>query len=211
MKNPYTAIKSISAKLKEPVIVAFSSGRDSIAMLDLMMKYYKGEMKFVYWYFVPNLEFKEKLLRYYEKKYGIEIIRKPSWTTLAYTTGKKIKQGDCFKQIRKELDIPYMALGYRRSESLTRRAILSDVVDIDERNKYIYPLIDFTPTQIKEYVKINRLPIGEEYSLGFKHDFSTPDNEILLYIKNQYPKDYQKIISTFPLLEAKIKQYEWSK
>jgi phosphoadenosine phosphosulfate reductase len=206
--NIYDAINRIST-LSYPVIVAFSTGRDSITMLDLMMKYYKGEMKFVYYYFVPNLEYKEKLLRYYEHKYGIEIIRKPSWSTLTYTLGKKIEQGDVMRMTRHDLGISYIALGMRRCESLTRRGILSGIKDIDEKYKYYYPIIEFTEKQVAAYVKMNNLPTGSEYQEGFKHDLSVPDNYGLLYIKNNYPADYQKIIRTFPALEAGIKRIEF--
>ena len=49
----------------------------------------------------------------------------------------------------------------------------------------------------------------KEYKDGFKHDLSTPDHLGLLYIKNQYPEDYEKIISTFPNLEAGVKKLEF--
>ena len=206
--NPYNAIKEIS-QFKDDCLVCFSAGRDSVVMLDLFMKYYKGNMKFVYFYFVPNLEFKEKILHYYEKKYGIEIIRKPSWTTLSYTMGKQVRQGEVFKNIRQETNISYMATGVRRAESFRRRAYLKGITGVDERNHYFYPLIDWTSKQVASYVSLNRLPIGEEYKNGFNHDLSTPDNLTLLYIKNQYPNDYQKIINTFPQLEAGIKKLEF--
>lgn len=206
-ENPYNALKKI-CMLRDPVIVCFSTGRDSIVMLDLMIKYYKGPMKFVYYYFVPDLEYKEKLLRYYEKKYGIKIIRKPSWGTLSYTLGKKVEQGDVMRITRRELGITYIALGMRRCESLTRRGILAGIKDIDEKFKYFYPIIEFTQKQVESYICMHDLVVGEEYKAGYKHDLSTPDNYALLYIKNQYPYDYQKIIKAFPKLEAGIKRIE---
>lgn len=205
--NIYASLKKICT-LKEPIIVCFSTGRDSVVMLDLMMKNYTGDMKFVYYYFVPGLEYKERLLRYYEKKYGIEILRRPSWGTLSYLQGKKVEQGDVMKATRKELGLTYIALGMRRSESLTRRGILAGITDIDEKFKYFYPIIDFTQKQVEAYVRMNNLVVGEEYKNGFKHDLSVVDSYGLLYIKNQYPNDYDKIIKTFPKLEAGIKRIE---
>ena len=203
----YNAIKRIST-LTEPCLVGFSTGRDSVVMLDLLMKNYRGKMTFIYYYFVPNLDYKEKLLRYYESKYDIKIERRPHWITLSYMLGRRVEQGDVMKNSRHEFDLTYFALGTRRSESLTRRGQLAHIYDIDEKFKYFYPVIDFTTKQIDAYVKMNNLVIGDEYRQGFKHDLSVPDNMGLLYIKNQYPDDYKKIIQTFPQLEAGIKRIE---
>ena len=207
-KNLYGAIKEIS-QFTNPCLVCFSTGRDSVVMLDLMMKYYKGEMKFVYFYFVPNLSYKEKLLRYYETKYNIKIERKPYWVTLSYMLGKEIKQGEYMKWLRSEYNISYIVMGTRRCETLHRSIILKNINGVDERNHYFYPVVDWTQKQVSSYVKMHNLPIGEEYKDGFKHDLSTPDHLGLLYIKNQYPEDYEKIISTFPNLEAGVKKLEF--
>lgn len=202
-KDCYSAIDKISA-LAEPCLVGFSTGRDSAVMLDLMCRRYKGEMTFVHYYFVPNLEYKERLLRFYEKKYGITIHRRPHWITLSYMFGRRVEQGDVMKATRKEFNLTFFALGVRRSESLTRRGLLAHVSDIDEKFKYFYPIIDFTQKQVEAYVRLRGLPLGEEYKDGFKHDLSVPDDRGLLYIANNYPGDYRRIIEIFPQLEAKV-------
>lgn len=203
----YAAIRRISS-LTEPCLVGFSTGRDSVVMLDLMMRHYKGRMVFVYYYFVPNLEYKERLLRHYEARYGIRIERRPHWITLSYMLGRRVEQGDVMRSTRHEFDLTWFALGTRRSESLTRRGQLAHVRDIDEKFKYLYPVIDFSRKQTEAYVRLNNLAVGEEYRQGFKHDLCVPDNMGLLYIKNQYPDDYRKIIQTFPQLEAGVRRIE---
>lgn len=158
--------------------------------------------------FVPNLEYKERILCFYEKKYGIKIERRPSWSTLSYMLGRKIVQSDCMNDSRHEFNASWIALGTRRCESLTRRGILSGIDSVDEKNKYFYPVIEFTSKQIASYARLHNLVLGEEYRNGFQHDLSVPDDYGLLYIKNQYPSDYKKIIETFPALEAKVKKIE---
>lgn len=203
----FKAIRRIS-RIEDPCLVGFSTGRDSIVMLDLLMKHYMGSMTFVFYYFVPNLEFKERLLRYYEKKYGITIHRRPHWVTLSYMTGRKSKESDVTRMTRNEFDISWFALGVRRNESLNRRARCSESVGvfdgIDERNKYLYPVVDFTVKEINAYIKINGLVTGEEYKWGLRHDMNIMDDEGLLLIKRVYPDDYRKIIECFPQLEAKV-------
>ena len=203
----FDAIKRISA-ITEPCLVGFSTGRDSVVMLDLLMKNYKGKMTFVYYYFVPNLDFKEKLLRYYESRYNIKIERRPSHITLSYMLGRVVKQKAIFDDSRHEFGASWFSLGERRMESLKRRGKLAHIDGIDERNKYLYPVIDFSNNEVKSYLRMYNLPVGTEYNDGFKHDLHCVDPKGLLYIKNQWPDDYKKIIATFPRLEAGIKRLE---
>lgn len=210
MANIYSAIKLI-CKQQSPCMVSFSTGKDSVVMLDLMMKHYRGKMKVVYFYFVLNLSYKERLLKYYEQKYNITIIRKPCWTTLRYLTGKSITQKDIMDSCRRELDTPYIASGMRKTETFARRAQLGSCNGVDEKYKWFYPIIEWKKADIDSYIKHNHLIVGKEYDDGFKHDLSTPDHDALLYIKNQYPSDYEKIIKTFPAMEAGIKKIEFFK
>lgn len=208
MDKPYDAIKQI-ATMKDPCLVLFSTGRDSICMLDLMIKYYKGPMTFVFLYFVPDLEYKNKLIRYYEKRYNIHIEQRPSMTTLSLLMGKQVKQREVLKNLRKEFNISYIAMGTRQSESFRRYSFLKDLHGVDERNHYFYPLLKWNDSQVKSYLTLNKLPVGEEYSYGFKHDLNIPTGRGLNLIRSQYPNDYKKIIETFPHLEAGIKRIEF--
>ncbi|MEG0505551.1 MAG: phosphoadenosine phosphosulfate reductase family protein, partial [Raoultibacter sp.] len=64
------------AKITDTVLVGFSGGKDSIVTLDLCMRNFKTVIPF-FLYIAPNLEFQEKTLRWYEEKYGQEIVRMP--------------------------------------------------------------------------------------------------------------------------------------
>ena len=209
MSSLYSNVKCIAELGDTPIIVAFSTGRDSCVMLDLLFKYYKGEKHVVFFYFVPNLFFKEKLLKFYEKKYQIQILRRPSWDALSLMNGRKVTQGECFSSIRRELGVSYIALGLRKSESFFRRGILKEAKNgIDEKTSYLYPLADWNAPHIMSYVRANKLLLPREYSLGYHHDLAAPGGEGLIYIKQQYPEDYAKIISCFPSLEALAKKEE---
>jgi tRNA(Ile)-lysidine synthase TilS/MesJ len=58
----------------EPVILFFSTGKDSIAMADLMVKGYAGAITPVFMYFVPGLSIKQRIIDYYEKRWNLPII-----------------------------------------------------------------------------------------------------------------------------------------
>jgi len=190
-------VKQINGLLKnEPIIVMFSTGKDSIVMADLLVKGYSGRKEFVFLYFVHGLEIKQRIIEHYEKRWNIKIHQQPHFGTLSLKIGKKYKMAD--------IDISYIAQGVRRDESLARRGMLAHLpYGIDEKYKKLYPIADFSAKDVMAYIKLNKLPLPAEYSHGWKHDFSVPDVDGLVYLKNNFPNDYKKVIAEFPQLEAR--------
>jgi len=199
-------VKQINDILKnEPIIVMFSTGKDSIVMADLLLKGYSGKKEFVFLYFVPGLEIKQRFIEHYEKRWNVKIHQQPHFETLSLKTGKKYKMADIERGLRAKFNISYIAQGIRRDESMARCGMLAHLpYGIDERNKKLYPIADFSAKDVMAYIKLNKLPLPVEYSHGWKHDFSVPDVDGLVYLKNNYPNDYKKVIAEFPQLEARV-------
>jgi len=204
--NFMDTVQQINELLRnEPIIVMFSTGKDSIVMADLLMKKYSGRKEFVFLYFVPGLEIKQRIIDHYEKRWNIKIHQQPHFPSLSLKTGKKYKMGDIEHGLRAKFNISYVAQGVRRDESLARRGMLKHLpYGIDEKYKKIYPIADFSTKDIMSYIKLNKLPLPVEYQHGWKHDFSVPDVDGLVYLKNNFPNDYQKVITEFPKLEALV-------
>jgi len=199
-------VKQISGILKnEPIIVMFSTGKDSIVMADLLIKGYSGKKEFVFLYFVHGLEIKQRIIEYYEKHWNIKIRQQPHFLSLSLKTGKKYKIADIEHGLRAKFDISYIAQGVRRDESMARRGMLAHLpYGIDEKYKKLYPIADFSAKDVMAYIKLNKLPLPVEYSHGWKHDFSVPDVDGLVYLKNNFPNDYKNVIAEFPQLEARV-------
>lgn len=202
--------KMIGNRLRnEPVLVMFSTGKDSIVMLDLLMKYHKGRKEFVFLYFVDGLSIKENVIQWYERKYGISIHREPSPETASLNLGKRVKMTHIEAGLRKKYDISYIAQGVRKCESLARRGMLANLeYGIDERNKKLYPIGEWTDKQVWSYIKLNRLAVPAEYEFGYKHDFWIPDGKAMLFLKRNFPDDYRKVLSAYPKLEVMTKREE---
>lgn len=199
-------VKQINDTLKdEPIIVMFSTGKDSIVMADLLMKGYSGRKEFVFLYFVEGLEIKQRIIEHYEKRWNIEIHQQPHCDSMALKTGKKYKMADIERGLRTKFNISYIAQGVRRDESIARRGMLKHLpYGIDEKYKKLYPIADFSAKDVMSYIKLNKLPLPVEYSHGWKHDFSVPDVAGLVYLKNNFPNDYKKVITEFPKLQAMV-------
>jgi sulfate adenylyltransferase subunit 2 len=199
-------VKQISDTLKnEPIIIMFSTGKDSIVMADLLMKGYSGKKEFVFLYFVPGLEIKQRLIEHYEKRWKIKIHQQPHFVSLSMKTGKKYRMGDIERGLRTKYNISYIAQGVRKCEGMARRGMLAHLPHgIDEKYKKLYPIADFADKHIYSYIKLNKLVLPIEYNQDHVHDFSVPDVDGLVYLKNNFPNDYKKVIAEFPQLEARI-------
>lgn len=194
----------------EPLIVLFSTGKDSVAMLDLLAKHHTGEMRVFFLYFMTVLPSRERILRWYENHYGITIERIPPQETRSIQQGKKIKLGDIEKQLRAETDISYVTLGVRRNESMARRGMLAKIAEgVDQRNLKFYPVADMTAKEVKAYCQVNKLPLPVEYGYGLKHEISAPDSELLLWVKHNMPDDYRALVEAWPEAEAMTKRAAW--
>jgi sulfate adenylyltransferase subunit 2 len=199
-------VKEINSILKdEPVIIMFSTGKDSVVMADLLMQGFTGKKELVFLYFVKGLEIKQRLIDYYEKKWNVQIHQQPHYGNLSLKTGKKYKMADIEHGLRMKFNISWIAQGVRRDESLARRGMLAHLpYGIDERNKKLYPIAGYSDKDVMSYIKLHKLPLPIEYQHGWKHDFSVPDVDGLVYLKNNFPDDYRKAIAEFPHLEAMV-------
>ena len=203
---PPKIVKNIGAVLQgQPLLVFFSCGKDSIVMTDLLFRYYSGEKKVVFLYFVDGLEIKERVLRWYEQRWGVSIARHPGEPSMSMDGDKKYKRFHIICALRRMYDIEWVAEGIRAGESLPRRGQIKMASGgIDMRNKKVYPVATWSRQDVMHYIKREKLMLPIEYNHGLRGDFSTPDAMLLLYLKNNFPDDYRKVVERFPQLEGVV-------
>ena len=214
----FDSIKTMS-KVTDSVIVGFSTGKESIVTLDLCFKYFKRVQPY-FLYSVPNVSFQERTLNWYEKKYGCEVIRLPGTAVCEFfhygsfrrgdPTFPIVSIGDIHKYLRIKTGIWWVACGERIDDSIQRRAMILNSGTIDPRGGRFYPVARWKKSEIYDYIKHEKLYLGADSKmLGHSIRMLHPDG--LMFLKEHYPQDLQKLLRLYPFAEASIKREEMLK
>ena len=207
----------------DKIIVGVSGGKDSLVVADLCNKYFKGEIHFFFLYFILGLECEEKYVRFIEKKYRKTVHRllHPSISdylrgsymrnrTVATDSMPRLRWNDVEAVIRSRTGADWLAYGHRISDSLHRRGMIMSDKGILEKPRRSYPIWDWSPREVFGYLRSNRIPIPGMFGAGVQNTsgISPSSPECILYLKEHYPADYDKMISVFPRMETIIDREE---
>lgn len=204
------------SRVTDSVIVGFSGGKDSIVTLDLCFKYFKRVVPF-FMYLVPELEFQEKTLKWYENKYNTEIIRIPHFEvseflkygsfTVADWNVDVVGIKDTYSYMRETTGIHWIAAGERCADSIVRNAMIKKSGSVDYKRGRFYPLAYWKKQEVLEYIKYKKLYLSpEQRKIGFS--FRSLAGCELSIIKEMYPKDYEKILKVYPFAGAGVERFE---
>lgn len=216
-------IDKIREKTDEVILFHSATGKDSIILCDLLSKKFK-RVVCVFLYIVKGLEHQQYYINYACAKYpNVQFIQMPHFVlsnyikhgVLGHRQNPKQKQlnlEDCLTLARKYTGIEWVCLGFKKADGLNRRLMLMgyELEGIYEKGKKFFPLSPYTNKWCKNYIKNNDLINNLEY-YGGKGASSecTPDNlGVLLWLRDNYPEDLQKIYRDFPMAERYIFQYE---
>lgn len=194
-------------------IVLFSLGSDSTVMLDLFQKFMPGRFQAVFLYYCDGMESKNKVIRYYEKRYGIKIDQYPHYeaANLLIREGKDIKRlqmKDTFALLREKYDTEWIALGWEAAESLARACMLKTFDNgIDWKYKKLCPMAIWGKKDIAWYLNKEKLILAPETYAGFRN-IDVYKGAALEWLKNNYPEDYQKWITKYPSAQADMVRWE---
>jgi 3'-phosphoadenosine 5'-phosphosulfate sulfotransferase (PAPS reductase)/FAD synthetase len=198
--NLFDPIKAFKEK---SVILYFSTGRDSCVMLDIFNRFYTGRIEAIFFYFYKDLPSKNDFLAKTESRYGVKIHRRPILDLLRLKN-KGIHWRDIDDALRAEFKIDWIARGYRKDESLSRRGLMKNCQSgKDYKNKMFYPLIDWKEAHVKAYSERERLQLPIEYKYGFR-DITIYKSDALLWLANNFPEDYNCILRQYPAIEGEL-------
>ncbi len=206
MKDLYSSIKHIASSIPDEAIIFFSTGKDSVVMLDLIQRFFKNPgHEYIFLYFHKGLSIRESVLSHYSKRYGIEFQQYPQFDVGSQVgVKKKLKQSNIEKYIRAKHNKIWMFYGYRKNESLERRGMLAHIDNgIDWKYKKLYPLADWSARDALHYIKKNRLVLPPDYRSGYR-DINGFKGNSLLWLYQNYRSDYELIKSQYPAIEGEL-------
>lgn len=218
MEAARNIIKLIAERTDRAILFHSATGKDSIALLDLMHPYFR-EIVCVFMYTVKDLDHINRYIAWAQRKYPkARFIQIPhygvySWIKVGYMgcrqnpKQRKYTLADLNEKVRERTGIDWTFLGFKQSDSMNRRLMLRgyDREAICEKSRKVYPLSSYKNADVLAYIERNHLITPEAY--GGEHQSSGSDiNDIhyLLWLRENYPGDLQKIYSQFPMVERLV-------
>lgn len=225
MKKAIDIIKTIAERTDRVILFHSASGKDSIALLDLISPYFK-EIVCVYMYVVKDLSHINRYINYACNKYpNVKYVQIPHFAVYSY---RRIGYMGCEKNekqklysmaqltdiVREKYNIEWAFFGFKQSDSMNRRLMLRtyDMNGINEAQKKCYPLSEYKNKDVMDY--ISRAGLIKPESYDSKHQSSgtdITDINYLLFLRNRFPGDLQKVINEYPLVERRLFEYDYER
>ncbi len=207
--------------------MGFSAGKDSVGAWLQLRRYFERIIP-VYLYYVPDLEFVEENLTYYERFFGTRIIRLPeeslyhSLDGLLYQPPERREtlvkakfmrgwtNGIAMELVKKQHATlnTLSGDGIRMSDSMRRRFSIQKHGSFYPDRKRFFPVFDWSDNRLEEEVRKAGVKLASDY-FTFYRTFEGPRYAQLVKLRTAYPRDYARILEWFPLAEAELKRREY--
>lgn len=230
MATPLSGIETIREvrKSQNKTLLAFSTGKDAIAAW-LAIREHFDEVVPYYLYLVPELEFVEESLSYYEKFFGVKITRLPHPSLHRWLNNFVFQAPQnclCIEQARlpnfdyvhvqqamvKMHELPkdtLVADGVRAADSPMRRVAIKTHGTISYKQFKYHPIWDWRKKDLIDCFNKHNIKLPVDYKI-FGRSFDGLDLRFLMPLKKHLPNDYKKILEWFPLAELEAFRYERS-
>lgn len=216
----------------DTVMLSFSGGKDAVAAWLRMREHFPNIIPY-YMYTVPDLEFIDKGMKWYEEYFGTRIIRVPqpsllgrlnthtfqspervNWFVNSGIEFAKFDRDEIRDMIAEHLKLTpeqhWTGTGVTAHDNIARRMMAHRHGAINHKRKIFYPIIDYTRTRIYDELKKHKIKLPDEYAfLG--RSFDGIALEYIHGIRKHYPNDYERLREYYPMMEVEFKRYEFRK
>lgn len=216
-------IQEVSKQTDSVILFHSASGKDSIALLDILYKQF-NRVVCAYMYVVKDLHHINRYIAYAKSKYPrAEWVQVPHYGLfsdiktgyLGHARNPKQKQyslSDLTDIVRERTGVKWVCYGFKKSDSMNRRLMLNTyrLSSINDKSRKFYPLADYLNKDVLRYIHKTGLINPERYGIGQSSGCDIGDVEYLLYLKNNFPEDYMKVLKEYPLADRLLfeKEYE---
>ena len=213
----------------DTALLAFSTGKDSIASWLQMRKYFKRIIPY-YKYHVPGLKFVERSLAYYEDFFGCHIYRLPSPAFFRWMNYGVHETPDRLSAAREYMFIDldtytddtvadilrynlglsedvYSGVGVRMADTPLRRVTIRTSGAVNHGRKSFYPVYDWVKKDLVAAFEEADIRLPPDYKV-FGCTFDGLTYKYLRPMREYFPEDYQHLLEWFPLAELEIARYE---
>ena len=222
MEKAIGIIREVAAKTDRAILFHSASGKDSIALLDLMHPYFK-EIVCAFMYTVKDMEHINRYIDWACRRYAnVRFVQMPHYGVYSYIKVGFFgcRQNEKQRQytleqltdiVRERTGIQWAFFGFKQSDSMNRRLMLRGYKEeaINEKTMKAYPLSKYKNTDVLRYIEDNHLIRPEKYG-GEKQSAGADITDIhyLLYLQKNFPKDLWKLYAAFPMAERLVYEYE---
>lgn len=222
MKGAVEIIKTIAEKTDRVILFHSLSGKDSIALLDLCVPYFK-KIVCVYLYVVKDLEHINRYCVYARNKYpGVEFLQMPHFALLSYIKSgymgcvQNEKQrvyslSQLVEMARERTGIEWVGFGMKKTDGLNRRLMLQryELQGICEKTKKFYPLSIYKNGDILSYIEDKGLIKPERYGKGQSSGTAIDDINYLLFLRENFSNDLRRVVKEFPAVRRKLYEHDY--
>ena len=195
----------------------------AIAITEEIAKRFK-RVVCVFMYVVKNMEHINRYINYAKKKYPTcEFVQIPHFAVFSYIKygymghwkdpkTKLQTMATLTDMVRKKVGIEWALYGFKQSDSLNRRCMLRTYAmeAICEKSKKAYPLSHYKNKDILEYIDRMGIIQPERYGPGQSSGQNITDLDYLLYIREKFPQDLQKLYAEYPDCERLLFEYDYN-
>lgn len=228
MATPLSGIETIREvrKSQNKTLLAFSTGKDAIAAW-LAIREHFDEVVPYYLYSIPDLDFVNESLDYYERFFDVKITRLPHPSLHRWINYKVFQPPErclCIEQARLPMhdyvniqqamcdkfnlkSSTLVADGVRAADSPMRRIAISTHGPISYNQVKYHPIWDWKKKDLLDCFNRHQIKLPIDYKI-WGRSFDGIDLRFLLPLKKHLPNDYKKVLEWFPMVELEVFRYE---
>lgn len=224
--QPFTTSEAlcedISRESNGVAVLAFSCGKDAIGSW-LQMRRYFTRIVPVHLYLIPNLQFVEDSLAYFEDFFQTPVYRLPHpslyrWINAAMWQPSERVQSiasanlpsfgfpEVWRVVREDFgldDSVLTGVGVRSADSIVRRTSIMQHGPVNRRKGEFFPVFDWNKARLLRELQDSgvRLPVDYQW---FGRSFDGVDARFLAPLKEHAPEDFDRVLEWIPLADIDI-------